>query len=65
MKSARGLSRRQRSLAAFGWCRNDTGEPQRVGTPIFEEMTPVKCALQIYLDIQKNTDLPLLVVGHR
>ena len=42
----RGLSRCLRFLAAFGWCRNNTGEPQ---APNFEGMTPVKCVLQSYL----------------
>jgi len=51
MKSARGLSRRLRFLAAFGWCRNDTVEPLRVGICIFQGMTPVKCVLQTYLGL--------------
>ena len=45
----RGLIRRLRFLAAFGWCRNDTGEPKRVEIPIFEGITPVDCFLQPYL----------------
>ena len=45
----RGLSKRLRFPAAFGWCRNDTRGPQPVGIPIFEGMTPVKFVLRTYL----------------
>ena len=31
----RGFSSRHRFLAAFGWCRNDMGEPPPVGITYF------------------------------
>ena len=35
----RGFSRRLRFLAAFGWCRNDMGDPPPVRIPLFVPMT--------------------------